>query len=466
MGQTLGRAVNWTRTRQLPALLALGLAVSAGTGACKGGASRGEPAAPVPPSAAAKPSQRQRPAPAAVAEVAVAAEVTSAASPPEAVASAPLAVRHAVAQIPATAPAAGVRLGERWAAVWRADRHWQARAFDAAGHTVWNAPAVPAQDGPIDGVLATAAGSKVWVGAVAGLQVACLQGSGSGGVKVLRTPLIGLVGQSDGSAVLVLASGGPGAQLARLKEDFSAVWEREVALPGAVTAVTATLRDDLLLLGRGQGSTAGWWAARVGHSDGGLAWTRAIPAKSLPADADLLAVAPSSRGAVLYAADRRAARSWTVVALDANGHVEWSQPLERRAPRVVAAAALQGSWMTQTRDGQVLLQSLEPMGKAGESLAAYALDLEEPLAVGSDGSAAWLISRAPHPTGSGSELLFTRWSLGEGTEAPSCDPGPCQAVRRSGDRCSRTTLADGSACGSSASCAAGVCVRKRSQPSP
>lgn len=443
-------------------LVGLCLAIAAGTGACKGRGAPGDAKPAVQPApAAAKPVVRQRaeavPAPAAAA--AAAATATEAAPEPQV--AAPMAVRRAIAQIPMAAPAAGVRLGERWAAVWRADRHWQARAIDGAGRTVWDAPQVAAPEGAVDSVLAAGAGANVWVAAARGLQVACLQGSGPGGVKALRTPVVGLIGQADGSAVVVLTNGGATAQLARLNADFSAVWETELALPGAVTAVTATLRDDLLLIGRGQGATTGWWAARVSHSDGNLAWTLKIPVKCLPADADLLAVAPSSRGAVLYAADRKAARSWTALALDANGRVEWSQPLDRRAPRVVAAAAEQGSWMAQTRDGQVLLQGLDTHGKPGASVAAYALDLEEPLALGSDGRAAWLLSRAPHPTGSGSELLFTRWGLGDGTAAPTCEPGPCQAVRRDRDRCARVTLADGSACGSGASCAAGQCVRKR-----
>lgn len=452
------------------ALLTICLAAAVAAAGCKGG-----PAKDANPSAATGRAQSD-PHPAGLSQTdRSVVRQRAAAAPPEAAVppvpaplaeaptpvEAPPAVRQAIAQIPATAPAAGVRLGERWGVVWRADRHWQARAVDAAGRTVWEAPAVAAPMGPVDTVLAAGAGGKVWVAAAGSLQVACLHGSGSGGVKSLRTPLVGLVGQADGSAVLVLSNGGGSAQMARLKDDFTAVWETELTLPGPVTAVSATLREDLLLVGRNQGAAPGWWAARVGHTDGSVAWTRGIPGHHLPADAELLALAPSSRGTLVYAAARKAARSWTVVALDANGHVEWSLPMDRRAPRVVAAAADLGSWMAQTRDGQVLVQGLDPQGKAGDALAAYALDLEEPLAVGSDGPATWLISRAPHPTGNGSELLFTRWALGGGSAAPNCEPGPCQVVRRTPGRCARASLGDGSACGSSASCSAGQCVRLR-----
>lgn len=371
-------------------------------------------------------------------------------------------VRRAVAQVPATAAVAGVRLGERWGAVWRADGHWQARAFDAAGRLVWQAPAVVAPDGPIEALLASGAAGRVWVAPAGGSQLACLHGSGRGTAKALPAPIVGLVGQGDGSAIAVLAAAEGKLQMARLRDDFSPLWQVDVALPGTVTAVTSTLRDDAVLLGRSAHASGAlrWFAARVRRDDGSLAWTSDLPTAAMPADAELLSASPTSRGFLLLAATSKAPQSWTAVAIDANGRLEWSRTLERRAPQISAAAAAQGSWLAQTRSGQLLLQRLEDTGKSAEILAAYALDLEEPLALGSDGTAAWAISRAPHPTGRATEVVFTRWGLSEGLAAPSCEPGPCEAIRRDGELCARTALSDGSACGSEASCAAGRCVRQ------
>lgn len=427
---------------------------------------QGKPAAPkaaVAPVNSPEAAQKAAPARTAAAAAPQAADASAAELPATATPSAAVAVvRRAVAQVPAAAAVAGVRLGERWGAVWRADGSWQARAFDAAGRTVWQAPPVDAPKGPIDALLASGAAGKVWVAPAGGSQLACLQGSTRGMAKPLPAPIIGLVGQGDGSAIAVLSAAEGKLQMARLRDDFSPLWQVDVALPGAVTAVTSTLRDDPVLLGRSANSAGAmrWFAARVRRDDGSLAWTSDLPLAAMPADAELLSASPTSRGFLLIAATSKAPQSWTAVAIDANGRLEWSRTLERRAPRISAAAGAQGSWLAQTRSGQLLLQRLEDTGKPAEALAAYALDLEDPLALGSDGAAAWAVSRAPHPTGRGTDVLFTRWDLSEGLAAPTCEPGPCEATRRDGERCARTSLGDGSACGSEASCAAGRCVRR------
>lgn len=425
---------------------------------------QGKPAAPKAAVAPVNsPEAAQKPGAARAAAVAQAADAPAAELPATATPAAAVAVvRRAVAQVPAAAAVAGVRLGERWGAVWRADGSWQARAFDAAGRTVWQAPAVDAPKGPIDALLACGAAGKVWVAPAGGSQLACLQGSTRGMAKSLPAPIIGLVGQGDGSAIAVLSAAEGKLQMARLRDDFSPLWQVDVALPGAVTAVTSTLRDDPVLLGRSANSAGAmrWFAARVRRDDGTLAWTSDLPAAAMPPDAELIAQSPTPGGFLIVAVTAKAPQNWTAVAIDANGRLEWSRPLERRAPRISAAAAAQGSWLAQTRSGQLLLQRLDGTGKPAEALSAFALDLEDPLALGSDGAAAWAVSRAPHPTGRGTDVLFTRWELSEGLAAPTCEPGPCEATRRDGERCARTSLGDGSACGSEASCATGRCVRR------
>ncbi|MBM4345306.1 MAG: hypothetical protein FJ100_18195, partial [Deltaproteobacteria bacterium] len=89
-----------------------------------------------------------------------------------------------------------------------------------------------------------------------------------------RASVHGLVAQSDGAAVLAASSADTDkVELVRLTPQLEPVWQREVPVPGEVTAVTATLRDDVVLVGRKPTATGPvWWLLRAGQRDGAVAW--------------------------------------------------------------------------------------------------------------------------------------------------------------------------------------------------
>lgn len=352
---------------------------------------------------------------------------------------------------------------------------WQVTSLDDAGRTVTTLTEPPAaQADPQGAVVSTGAGVHVWFGRRDGRDLLRYGPQGRLVHRKLPQGLVGLVGQGNGDAVVVLA-GTEGLRVARLTPDGPSTWDRPVNLPGVATAVAATLRDDIVLLGQVTGQVAGrrgaWFLARMSQADGQVLWTRTLDAKVLPPDLELAGFSASPRGVAVLAALARSGQRrdapWLLQTLDANGLPDWRAELPRSAPDAVLVGRDTHVYVGQARDGGTRLVGYDAAGKAATRWAVGWTGLEVPVAVGfAAGGTVWAASLAPHADASTATLLATRWHLDPAEAKGTCEPGPCAATRQEVSGCAAAQLADDAPCSPLSRCRAGKCGGIIAPPAP
>ena len=311
-----------------------------------------------------------------------------------------------------------------------------------------------------------AGGGKVWAWTVGARELAVFDSSKSKVSRLARV-VVGVVAQTDGSALVLPAPAGDTAELARLGPDFAPLWQVPVAVPGPIAAMAATLRGDALVVGKVAVPRPQWWLARVFHGDGNVLWARRIDPKQLPTDLTLAAVVASPDGALLFAEAGNAgalAGKWLAYTIDANGGVRPPIELAQRAPRLVAGGGEARVLWAQGRGQGVVVQR----AANGEEVAAVFAPwpgVEEPeaLSVATDG-AWWAVSRAVHADGLALTALVTRWparmppALDVQADL-ACVASVTPSARGGAGKAQPIALAEGSPCGPEAVCRAGLCRR-------
>lgn len=309
-----------------------------------------------------------------------------------------------------------------------------------------------------------AGGGKVWAWSGDGRELAVFDSSHAALTRLSRA-VIGVVGQTDGSAVILPLSVGDAADLARLNPDFSPRWQATVPLPGPLAAMSATLRSDVLLLGKSASGKPQWWLSRIFAGDGKQLWVRRIDAKLVAPDIVPAALVAAPDGAVLFGEAGHAgpnAGKWLAYPIDANGSVRPAVELPQHAPRMVATGGEARVLWAQGRGQGVVVNRLV----AGEELFSAAapwpgMENPESLAVATDG-AWWAVSQAEDPDGLGATGLVARWQPRIASQAAITADAACIATMTANGHsgpgpAQKVALQDGAACGPGAYCQAGLC---------
>lgn len=430
-----------------------------------------QPAPAAPPKVAAegapaKPARSPAPPPE-VAEPSEVAEQANAATPTEPVAEVPQlpVVRVALAEeTTAAARCAAVVGAELWVA--DAPERWplKVRSISPTGR-VQDHPPMAAFANPTGGALLCAgAANRLWVArrGVAGLRNTDAKRANE---FAGHAPIAGLVGQRDGGAVVV-GGGQAEAALVRLTADMQPVWQNSAQLPAELTVATATLRDDVLALGRLGGGNGPWFAVRIAAKNGAILWQKPLPATIAPPRALFAALAGSAAGGVLFLESTesasQAAAAWLAVAIDANGGSAKPVRLPQRAPRMVAAGGELSTVWAQARGEGLIVEQFAGYAPWAANRAPWP-GPEEPvaLALAADG-ARWAVSLGRHADGETATVLVTRFAAGPvAAQADTAAPSLCRATFAAPSAAkqpdSAVQFADGAPCGPRASCDRGVC---------
>lgn len=373
-------------------------------------------------------------------------------------------LRRWLAEFAADRPIALVAGQERVVVVQRETQdRLRGAAFDAIGRPIWQTTAAvePATalvaTGPM---LAVQAGNALWAGERGGALLGHWQADGQAQARRLPMPLAGLVGQTDGAALVVLQQPA-GARMARLHGEGGSVWEVAVALPTPVTAAVGILRGDAVLLGRpAAGGRAGWWLARLAAADGKVLWQREVEQRHLPRAAELLGITTALGGvailtAGLHPGDRN--EPWTLLRIDANGVVGESTLVPRAAPEAVVAGDADWLALGQARDGGLWLECWG--GRLQSRYRAPWLGIEMPLALARGGAnEVWSISNVWTGGKGGDQLLLSRLRFDLGSlHSGDCKESHCTATWQTGRDCAEIPASDGSPCGPGAVCTKGQC---------
>lgn len=339
---------------------------------------------------------------------------------------------------------------------------WEAQRYDAAGREVWHSEAAQGSAAPPGSALIATRARDVVHAGLRGQQLALqYNASGKATLRKLPQPLVGLMGQSDGSVMTVL-SAPTGARAARLTPEGGSMWEEALVLPGPVTAAVATLRDDAIAVcPPAAGPHGRWTIARLSQADGSLLWSRQLDGKIMPPQAELLGISGAPRGAVLVVAGVDVAKGpefWTILGIDANGNVAAKTPVARAAPTAAVLGDESGVLFGQARDAGLHVEMLDPAGNIKSLWRAGWLGLEVPLSLArSPDGTMWALSQVA-TSGKEVGLLLTRLHLTPALlRKGACPSGPCQASWQVGDDCASASAADGAPCGAGAVCTAGVC---------
>lgn len=317
-----------------------------------------------------------------------------------------------------------------------------------------------------DMVRCAAGGSAFWLAYDGGTSLAAVA-KATVRRQPARSNVLGIVAQPTGDAVVAAAP--PDArtvELVRMNAQLEPQWQQSVTIPGPVTAVSATLRDDLVLAGRSlAGAEGAWWLLRAAQRDGAVAWTRQLDAKTVPAQLVLVAAVPCPTGVLLAFESSAPARGkapvgWTLVTVDANGTALAPVQVPQLAPHFVAAGNESAAIWAQTRGHGLVIERAAGYGEVVAVTAPWAApESPQAIALGRDGSW-WAVSAGSHADGKKWTVMATRFLMAPPTGSVPRDRA-CEAqwTLRDG-RGSRTLpfgLQDGSPCGQAAECQGGQC---------
>ncbi|MSQ83885.1 MAG: hypothetical protein EXR77_13535 [Myxococcales bacterium] len=332
------------------------------------------------------------------------------------------------------------------------------------GGTDMAKPQTAAKRADADSLVCIGAGSTLWVAPYQGDRITVVQ-RGAQRSLVTRGAVTGAVGQTDGTAVIAVTAAAASVDLARLNGEFQPLWQRSVTLPGELTAVSATLRDDAILVGKTSGQARDqWWLMRVAGKDGTQAWTQLLDPKTVPPRALFTGIAPTHDGVVLAfestaLAKDQAKTGWLLVPVDANGKAAAPKVVQQRSPTLILAGSDATTIWAQAR-GNGLVIGQVGTGAAWAEVAAPWPTTETPLAlaVATDG-AWWALSRASHADDSPASVLVSRFSARPTVSTSTRDP-TCVATLTRADATREPMLAalgNQAPCGPRAQCRDGQC---------